>query len=55
MPHIIITFITIIGLYIGILILLYLYIMYDTYINHADDLKDWREKNLQSIDQQINK
>ena len=49
LPSVLIVCISIILLNILILIIFYIYLMYDTYKYYSDDLKSWRDTQIQKI------
>jgi hypothetical protein len=53
-PHIIFTIIVIIGGSLVLYLLLYIYLMWDTYMYHSNDLKSWKDQQLQLIYDQPN-
>lgn len=48
-PHMVLCFLIVIGINILIWLLIYVYIMYDTYKNHSSDLILWKNNNIIDI------
>ena len=49
-PQMMFTALIIVGIWLGAYVLIYLYIMYDTYRYHSSDLKAWRTEKINNIE-----
>jgi hypothetical protein len=49
LPHVIGTCTIIIGLTLAFYVSVYLYLMYNTYKYHSDDLKSWRDQKIKYL------
>lgn len=48
-PQFVLTILLVFGMNIFIWFLIYLYIMYDTYVNYSSDLINWKNEQIQQI------